>query len=142
MSIAKIREVCYTDDGCTLYECLNCYAKIEMRNDIFTHKKNKLTGDWDKELAFKICPYCGCHFEGYILYKKRIKDYDNPNIRTKPILNVIFGLYSRLQDEPLCDWELETKGDSYWVLKRKKELTDKDNKIIFPFEYKIEIIRK
>ena len=47
MSIPRYRHVDYTDDGCNLYQCLNCYKHIEGR-----------TGPQ------KFCTWCGIEWEG------------------------------------------------------------------------------
>jgi hypothetical protein len=49
MSIRKWRQIKYTDDGCTLYECLHCYNQFEGRLS---------PKEW------KFCPYCGVEWEG------------------------------------------------------------------------------
>ena len=49
MSICRWRKIEYTDDGCTLYECLHCYQRFEGRFFL---------GDW------KFCPYCGAEWKG------------------------------------------------------------------------------
>lgn len=51
MSISYWRNVDYTDDGCSLYECLNCYEQWEARTD-------------PEYAKWKFCPYCGCEWEG------------------------------------------------------------------------------
>ncbi len=48
MSIPKYRYVEYTDDGCGLSQCLNCYQTWEGRG---TH-------------GWAFCPYCGTKWEG------------------------------------------------------------------------------
>ena len=64
MSIPAIRYVNYSDEGCEIYECLNCYGKVEVRTG------NRL--GWDKEYEpaeydkWKFCPYCGCQWKDYI----------------------------------------------------------------------------
>jgi rRNA maturation endonuclease Nob1 len=42
MSIPQYRYVEYTDDGCSRYECLNCYCQFEVR-----------------DIPWKYCPGCG-----------------------------------------------------------------------------------
>lgn len=51
MSIPKWRYVDYTDDGCSIYQCLNCYVKWEART-------SPKYGEW------KFCPHCGCKWNG------------------------------------------------------------------------------
>lgn len=49
----------YTDDGCTLYECLNCHCGWEGRDD--PHLWN-------------FCPHCGCEWVGQLI----CRDTDTP----------------------------------------------------------------
>ncbi len=49
MSIKKFRYVQYTDDGCSEWQCLNCYKSIEGRLNI---------------AKWKGCPYCFCKWTG------------------------------------------------------------------------------
>jgi len=61
MSIPKWRYVEYTDDGCTVYQCLSCYDSIEGRFS---------PADW------KFCPYCGVEWEGehkWLIYDDNYK---------------------------------------------------------------------
>jgi hypothetical protein len=50
--IPKWREKRYTDDGCSLYECLNCKNIWESRST--------------PEYGWKFCPYCGIEWVGEI----------------------------------------------------------------------------
>lgn len=49
MSIPFYRYVCYTDDGCALHQCLNCYEKWECRG-----------------CGWRFCAYCGIKFDGQL----------------------------------------------------------------------------
>lgn len=51
MSISRFRKVKYTDDGCSIYQCLSCYKTWESRTD----------PAWN---SWKFCPLCGCSWEG------------------------------------------------------------------------------
>jgi DNA-directed RNA polymerase subunit RPC12/RpoP len=78
MTIPTIRSMYYTDDGCTLYQCLNCQAQIETRNLVAKYQTN--------ELLWKFCPYCGIEFESYMPEKdQREKYWDDPRARTDRI---------------------------------------------------------
>jgi len=56
--IPKWRYVHYTDDGCALYQCLNCYKQWEGRSwPGYTHD-GAFTAVW------KFCPYCGVEWTG------------------------------------------------------------------------------
>lgn len=46
----KFRRIFYTDDGCSLYQCLSCYNKFECRDD--------------PEYGWKFCPFCGIKWDG------------------------------------------------------------------------------
>lgn len=60
MSIPYWRYFDYTDDGCSLYECLNCYNQWEART-------NPEYAEW------KFCPYCGCRWEGEKKWDEKTK---------------------------------------------------------------------
>jgi hypothetical protein len=51
MSIPFWRYQDYTDDGCSIYECLNCYNSWEARTS-------------PKHSEWKFCPCCGCEWDG------------------------------------------------------------------------------
>ena len=51
MAIPFWRYKDYSDDGCSIYECLNCYKEWEARTS-------------PKYSEWKFCPYCGCVWEG------------------------------------------------------------------------------
>lgn len=59
MSINYWRYVEYTDDGCSLYQCLSCYETWESRT---------APGYFDLEdnyaRTWKFCPYCGVEWSG------------------------------------------------------------------------------
>lgn len=66
MSIPYWREVEYTDDGCSEFQCLNCYETWESRT---TPKK------------WKLCPICGCHWIGQQQKCNREKYWRNDNTK-------------------------------------------------------------
>lgn len=94
MSIPKWRHVCYTDDGCDVYQCLNCYNEWESR-----------TGpkcEWKKEYNWKHCPYCGCQWEGE-------KEWDEERKSLKKSKNFTpheyYVLQHRIKDSDFDRWE-------------------------------------
>lgn len=50
MAIPRWRELHYTDDGCSKYQCLSCKESWESRST--------------PEYGWKFCPYCGVKWEG------------------------------------------------------------------------------
>ena len=141
MSIPILRNVGYTDDGCTEYECLNCYYRIETRNDPFY-------SEW------KFCPKCGCAWQLYlpeeyektsIRYGKKhfLQQYEKDHIQ-RPLHICDFELWSRVKiDGDWLDWEKETSGTKHWVIGKKRELKEcyeKDDNFYVDYEFKYKII--
>lgn len=52
VSIPKFRDCGYTDEGCSLYQCLSC--------------KNQWEGRSSPEYGWRFCPYCGVQWTGEI----------------------------------------------------------------------------
>ena len=91
MSIPKWRYVRYTDDGCSLYQCLNCYNGWEARTEPGWFDTTRLVdepcegslsytdGPTGKKVHFvrrdnpvfkpvwTFCPYCGVAWEGPVI---------------------------------------------------------------------------
>lgn len=95
MSIPKWREIEYTDDGCSLYQCLHCYEKWEGRSS--------------PEYGWKFCPFCGVKWDGQEFARKgtesrwhwdligrelRALDYDDKSEESQRLWK---GLYERDQ---------------------------------------------
>lgn len=59
MSINYWRYVEYTDDGCSLYQCLSCYETWESRTS-----PGYFGVDDDYLAHWKFCPYCGTQWAG------------------------------------------------------------------------------
>lgn len=55
----KFREVRYTDDGCSVYECLACKKGWEARTSPSADR-----GNW------QFCPYCGVKWAGELVYDR------------------------------------------------------------------------
>lgn len=117
MSIPIIREVHYTDDGCTWYQCLNCYTNIEMRNHPWPQ--------WKSGKKWNYCPYCGCKFKGYMPESRLKEYYDDPSVRTRPLI-FTFELWSRTiwgdGDDP--DWEKDMTSSKEACLSEKRRLEE------------------
>jgi len=59
MSIPKWRVVEYTDDGCSIFQCLNCYDTWEGRTPAgYSDFDGTYTALW------RFCPCCGIQWEG------------------------------------------------------------------------------
>jgi len=102
MSIPAWRKVEYTDDGCSIYECLSCYNQWEARS-------NPEYSEW------KFCPYCA------IMWEKEVKDpkdlvYHRRESKSNPRRPYIEleSKHYQLDDEGcyqcLLDWEYVSYG--------------------------------
>jgi len=116
MSIPFWRNKTYTDDGCSIFQCLNCYNTWESR----TSPENKM---W--KTGFKFCPCCGIEWDGEIETK------DSP-----------YEYYSKRQDIQECI----DKNKSWWLLFIYDTEHDEYPRILFKVEaggkYKSSAIRK
>lgn len=65
--INRWRYLRYTDDGCSAYQCLNCYRQWEGRSTLGFHQGGEYHAIW------RFCPYCGIEWNGPI----REASYDN-----------------------------------------------------------------
>lgn len=65
--INQWRKVEYTDDGCTVYECLKCKAGWESRSD----------PEWGK---WQFCPCCGTKWDGQLKWDENAK-YEKHRLR-------------------------------------------------------------
>jgi hypothetical protein len=65
VSIPAAREVEYTDDGCSVYQCLSCYNTWEGRTSILTsecinpEESDPINYKFKTLYHWKFCPYCG-----------------------------------------------------------------------------------
>lgn len=71
MAINKWRKIEYTDDGCSLYECMLCYGKWESRTSPSPEGSEK----FHSPSGWVYCPCCGTKWEGRIWDKERIYVY-------------------------------------------------------------------
>ena len=111
MSIPAVREVRETDDGCSVYQCLNCYGDWESRSspaafgDYAEYLKN--SGRWEeaKKSFWKCCPICGCTWEKYLSSKEKIY---YPPLSEDRIRTLKYQLQERYFDldsgELISDW--------------------------------------
>lgn len=80
MSIPFWRYVDYTDDGCSVYECLDCYRSWEARTD-------------PKYSGWKFCPYCGCEWEGQREWDSNAKWNRKRGVPLKNNMRLIMSLF-------------------------------------------------
>lgn len=112
MSIPKYRYMEYTDDGCCLYQCLNCYNEWESRTD--------------PEYGWHWCPYCGIKWESkqearratiekwrWLLY---VKDYDDRKISYSEREN--FQNMCGDDRDQRIKWSLEYLYRGKWQIKK------------------------
>jgi hypothetical protein len=90
MSIPAWRNIEYTDDGCSIFQCLNCYKTWEART-------NPEWGEW------KFCPVCG------IAWEKEIK---NPHDLTFERRGLKFK--SKLERAAEVSLEIKHYGENLW----------------------------
>jgi hypothetical protein len=104
MSIPAWRKVEYTDDGCSIYECLSCYKKWESRTD----------PEW---AGWQFCPYCGVGWERRIedkedkVFSRRQQQYNKLDSDSEITLEVRH--YEKADDGSyniIHDWDWVTYG--------------------------------
>jgi hypothetical protein len=122
MSIPYWREVQYTDDGCSVYQCLNCYSKWESRTAPWWSKDGKKP---EKEGIWNRCPVCGCRWVGQIIPKEKLYHryyprYGTGNGRLYPCKFKIVSVY---KDGEYVGKDTEHRGieDPAWAVKKLKE---------------------
>jgi hypothetical protein len=91
MSITKYRHMNYTDDGCDLYQCLNCYKTLEIR----------YIPDW------KFCPMCGIEYSEEL----KCRTTNDPSWLYKLGLD-----FNKAYDLAAKGWEKSKAG---WMLKKR-----------------------
>ena len=69
MSVPYWRKIEYTDDGCSLYQCLMCYRSWEGRSSPGYCEEHEYHADWH------FCPYCSTKWLGPIR-----NDWGNTNM--------------------------------------------------------------
>lgn len=100
------RYVRYTDDGCSHYQCLMCYANWEGRSAPGYHHEGKYHCLW------RFCPYCGTEWNGPL----REATYDNERMLGRHRLNREMAI--REYHMPHAERERATnyydRGVSHW----------------------------
>ena len=75
--IPKWREVRYTDDGCSIFQCLSCYGQWESRSEpSYSH-------DGEYKAIWRFCPLCGCQWDG------SAREGDHFGLRRQRIIDAI-----------------------------------------------------
>jgi len=108
MSIPAWRKIEYTDDGCYVYQCLNCYKSWEGRT----------SPEWG---SWNFCPVCGVNWTHEIkdeedkIYKRRSYKYSKLDRAAEVTLEVKH--YQEAGDyECFIDWEWVKYGMSFYGL--------------------------
>tara|TARA_Y100000310_G_scaffold307018_1_gene348723 strand:- start:24205 stop:24690 length:486 start_codon:yes stop_codon:yes gene_type:complete len=126
MSIPYWRVVYHSDDGCTVFGCLNCYNTWESRTPPIPH-------DWygnvkEKEI-WKYCPYCATEWKGKYECKegRRWGEYEEEPMKYYAEFS---GIYRRTVDH-ICKEEIgKEKRYCCWAscyegtLSRMKEIIE------------------
>ena len=68
MSVSRWRRVEYTDDGCSIYECLSCYKRWEARTN--------------PSYEWKFCPYCASEWTGEEEYDDKVFERKEAQVST------------------------------------------------------------
>ena len=115
MSIARFREVQYADDGCSIYQCLNCYEDWESRTT---------------PQSWTFCPCCGIRWEGREIARRkgtekwrwRLLEYTRDADYTGP---VDMPRYWRL-DEQVERWDARMAANrTVWVIEHRTKLRNR-----------------
>jgi len=97
MSIPFWRNVGYTNDGCSLTECLTCYNRWELRSNM---------SHW------KYCPFCGTIWLGEKTVTQK-EYYGHPDCREDRIYPLSFRIESKFIDTDGTDilpWNIAHAG--------------------------------
>jgi len=121
MSIPYWRNKEYTDDGCTIYQCLNCYAEWESRTAPWW------SIDGVKPAGKKIwncCPICKCEWKGEKLIKKEKKYFPfYPHDKTNRLFPLEFSVISVYKDDQYISNDVRSQNikDPLYALKIKRD---------------------
>jgi len=150
--IPYIRYVDGADDGCAIWQCLDCKMTWECRTPV--------RGDWPSMKYFKFCPYCGCEWKDEIKWDIK-KKWDHGHgrheiakqARTERIRPLTFKIQKRFiplnNDGVTFDyqrpgaWEYERNRlrDAIVAAQALKELNqeqdEEDDHTFGKFEYRI-----
>jgi len=107
------RSVEYTDDGCSIYQCINCKGKWESRSEpgytVWHDKVGKefvLKAEPEYKPYFNFCPICGVAFKGPIRM-----EYDNHDMLGERRLRIQRATESRRMDKatPTFWWVIQQR---------------------------------
>jgi len=137
MSIPFWRTANYSDDGCSIFECLSCYRTWELRGS---------PNNW------KYCPFCGTIWLGEKTTNP-VKYYDDPAYRTERIFPLSFRIEEKYIDsEGSSDlpWKTlygglkgaEYANDSIKDLRKKEQEDYKEYPFLGRHIYRIRIDKK
>ena len=110
--IDKWRFVKYTNDGCSLFQCLHCYEMWDSRTN---------PEDWYHS-KWQYCPYCGCKWMGEQKWDYRKKYMINFPIPVKK--NYYWELQSKMKDNDQDNWSRHQIHYDYHI-ELKEELINK-----------------
>ena len=126
----KFRYVRYTDDGCSIYECLVCRNSWEIRGGI---------------RGWVCCPYCRTVWEGELEWDTR---KENRRFQRQPqegrLRNIIqVDIQERFIEsgkEPQDDWKTirtVSSDAAPWYLKHYRKNNDESDEWLGHFEYRV-----
>lgn len=123
MSIPYWREVKYTDDGCSVYQCLNCYSEWEGRSAPWWSEDGKKP---DRKGVWNLCPVCGITWIGQIkpkekLYYRYYQPYGRGTGRLYPCKFKIVAVYTDSGEYASKDIEHGGIEDPAWAIKKLRE---------------------
>ena len=137
MSLNAYRAVCYTDDGCTLYQCLNCYNSWESRTE-----PGWFDGEGKYHVDWRFCPYCGTEWEGQHRCRRKYMPrwdwdrYGDEGIPYTPPTQESRDAERRARENEKC-WVIQKKvtwnddGLVRWYTHRVLPMSGTDHKTVF-----------
>lgn len=138
MSIPYWREKEYTDDGCSVFECLNCYCTWESR----TPPWHEYEGKRSYGVKWRMCPICGCLWVGKKTSEK-VKYYPNYNVgRLYPCRFKIVEVYKDTSGQHVYE-SRETYcigvTDPKRIIEYLKELREKEKEDAFNEKFHVSV---
>jgi len=136
MSIPAWRKVEYTDDGCSIYECLSCYNSWEART----------SPEWS---GWQFCPCCGVGWESQIkdegdktLTRRHLK-YSQLDRDADVTLEVKhYNFTGDGEYEILFDWKYVSYGMQFYELPSPRDERYKDaHEIYKEYIYQLKIAK-
>lgn len=125
MSIPYWREVKYTDDGCSVYECLNCYSGWESRSAPWWSEDGKKP---ERKGVWNFCPVCGVKWIGQIIPKeKKYFPYYRVYGHNDRLYPCKFRIVSIYKDGTYISKDVEHSSceDPVYIVKKLKELRER-----------------